>query len=173
MLKKIIDNGSTLIDYEKITDDQERRLIYFGRYAGDAGAIDILWLMGEYWQYHGINTPFSQFKQANQYQSVEQAQLHLQKIGDLIKKQGLPQDITPLVIGVLGYGNVSKGAQQIFECLPIERIEPNDLKTFVNTQKYDPHKVYLTVFKEEHLVKHKLDKPFDLQDYYNKVLFMT
>ena len=30
MLKKIIDCGSTLIDYEKITDVQNRRQVYFG-----------------------------------------------------------------------------------------------------------------------------------------------
>ena len=47
LLQKIIDSGSTLIDYEKITDEKGRRLIYFGPYAGDAGAIDILSLMGE------------------------------------------------------------------------------------------------------------------------------
>ena len=46
LLQRIIDNGSTLIDYEKITDENGRRLIYFGPYAGDAGAIDILALMG-------------------------------------------------------------------------------------------------------------------------------
>ena len=45
LLKKIMAANATLIDYEKITDDKNRRLIYFGRYAGDAGAIDILHLM--------------------------------------------------------------------------------------------------------------------------------
>jgi len=31
-----------LIDYEKITDEDDKRLIAFGKYAGIAGAIDFL-----------------------------------------------------------------------------------------------------------------------------------
>jgi len=166
MLKKIIAGGSTLIDYEKIVDDHNRRLVFFGRYAGDAGAIDILWLIGEYWQHKGINTPFSKAKQAKFYHSVNEAQAHIKEIGELIKKQGLPEEISPLVIGVLGYGNVSTGAQQIFDCLPVERIEPENLQALVENGQRDPHKVYLTVFKEEHLVKHKSGEVFNLQDYY-------
>lgn len=164
MLKKIIDNGSTLIDYEKVSDARGRRLIFFGRYAGDAGAIDILWLMGEYWHHHEITTPLTQFKQAIHYHSVAEAQNYLIEIGDQIKKQGLPQAISPVVIGILGYGNVSTGAQQIFNCLPIERIEPADLKSL----KANAKKVYLAIFKEEHLVKHKENQPFELQDYYQQ-----
>jgi alpha-aminoadipic semialdehyde synthase len=57
MLKRIIDGGSTLIDYKRIIDQRNRRLVYFGHYAGDAGAIDILWLMSEYWEYQGIKPP--------------------------------------------------------------------------------------------------------------------
>jgi hypothetical protein len=65
LLQRIIDSGSTLIDYEKITDDQGRRLIYFGPYAGDAGAIDILSLMGEHWADKGIDTPFAVVRRAH------------------------------------------------------------------------------------------------------------
>lgn len=166
MLKKIISTGSTLIDYEKITDDQGRRLIFFGRYAGDAGAIDILWLLGEYWQYHGIFTPFSRLKQAIHYHSVKQAQNHLHQIGNIINNNGLPKEITPLVIGILGYGNVSIGAQQIFDRLPIERIAPGDLKLFIESRQGNANTIYLTIFKEEHLVKHKRGAEFRLQDYY-------
>jgi len=42
LLRKIMDSHATLIDYEKITDAKDRRLVYFGPFAGDAGAIDIL-----------------------------------------------------------------------------------------------------------------------------------
>ena len=166
LLKRIIDSHSTLIDYERVIDAQKRRLIYFGNYAGDAGAIDILWLMGQYWQQKGINTPFNQYKQALNYQSVEEARRHLREIGARIKSEGLPDEISPVVIGILGYGNVSEGAQQILGSLPMERINPQRLKSLVESEPVDRHKVYLTIFKEEHLVKHKLDMPFQLQDYY-------
>ncbi|MEJ2055875.1 MAG: hypothetical protein P8X42_18325, partial [Calditrichaceae bacterium] len=81
MLKQIIKGGSTLIDYEKITDAQNRRKVFFGNFAGDAGALDILWLMGEYWQARGINTPFLQCRQALNYQSVDEAKQEIKNIG--------------------------------------------------------------------------------------------
>jgi len=119
MLQRIIDSGSTLIDYEKITDEQGRRLVYFGPFAGDAGALDILWLAGEYWQNKGLQTPFNACRQANQYDSVADAKAQLSKTGDQIRTQGLPGKISPLVIGIMGYGNVSKGAQNIFNAYKI------------------------------------------------------
>ncbi len=166
MLQKIIDSGSTLIDYEKITDEQGRRLVFFGRYAGDAGALDILWLMGEYWQAKGIDTPFKECRQANHYHSVEEAKAFLTTVGKQIKDDGLPQELAPLTIGVLGYGNVSQGAQQVFDCLPTQRVAPEELAALVKGNNWNRHTVYITVFKEEHLVNPKSGQPFELQDYY-------
>ena len=166
LLKKIMAANATLIDYEKITDDKNRRLIYFGRYAGDAGAIDILHLMGEYWEHQGIDAPFKDCRAAHQYDSVADAKVHISKIGDTIKKQGLPEKLVPMVIGVLGYGNVSGGAQQILDCLPTQRIAPCDLNAFVKKGKFDSKTVYVSVFKEEDLVKNKEGKAFELQEYY-------
>lgn len=166
MLKRIIQSGSTLIDYEKILDDQNRRMVYFGSFAGDAGALDILWLTGEHWQYHGSDTPLVECKQANQYHSLVEAKDVLRKIGQRILQEGFPQQISPVVIGILGYGNVSKGAQQIFDCLPLEHLEPENLAGFIHDKKGRHDRIYLTVFKEEHLAKNKSGEPFDLQEYY-------
>ena len=47
-LDAILDKNIRLIDYEKITDEKNNRLIAFGRYAGIAGAIDLLKGLGEY-----------------------------------------------------------------------------------------------------------------------------
>lgn len=166
LLKRIMDSASTLIDYEKITDDSGRRLVFFGPYAGDAGAIDILWLMGEYWQSKGWQTPLSQIKQARYYDSVQDAKDKISKIGEQIAKEGLPDEISPLIFGVLGYGNVSKGAQNILNCLPVQQLEPDELEAFVNAGHFDRHKIYIAVFKEEDLVEPATDFKFELQDYY-------
>ncbi|NOX89573.1 MAG: hypothetical protein GXO77_11145 [Calditrichaeota bacterium] len=168
MLQKIIDGKSTLIDYEKITDDSGRRLVFFGRFAGDAGAIDILWLMGENWKHRGLKTPFEKCKQALHYHSVKEAHQHLQEIGKEIKEKGLPESLQPLVIGILGYGNVSKGAQYIFDALPVKRIEPDELPALFESRNFDPKTIYLTIFKEEHLVAHKSGQKFNLSDYYQR-----
>ena len=168
LLQRIIDSGSTLIDYERITDAAGRRLIYFGPYAGDAGAIDILSLMGEHWAEKGIDTPFAEILRAHQYESVKSACEHIGEIGVRIQKDGLPTQLSPFTIGILGYGNVSGGAQQIFECLPTERIAADEINDWVRQGKGDRHTLYLTVFKERDLVRHKANEAvFDLQEYYD------
>ena len=168
LLKRIIDSGSTLIDYEKITDSQGRRLIYFGPYAGDAGAIDILSLMGEHWADKGIDTPLAAVRRAHQYESLEAAHKHLTDIGHRIQKIGFPRTLCPFTIGILGYGNVSSGAQQIFDCLPTRRLAVDTVQSFVEQGAGDPHTVYITVFKERDLVKPiSVDATFDLQEYFD------
>ena len=168
LLKQIIDSGSTLIDYERITDAAGRRLVYFGPYAGDAGAIDLLSLMGEHWANKGLDTPFAEVRRAHQYESVKAACEHLGEIGARIQKDGLPRQLCPFTIGILGYGNVSGGAQQIFECLPTERISADEINDWVRRGQGDRQTLYLTVFKEQDLVRHKAKAAiFDLQEYYN------
>ena len=168
MLQKIIDGGSTLIDYEKIADEHGRRLTYFGPYAGDAGAIDILSLMGEHWAHKGFETPLAAVRRAHQYDSVEAAGAHLADIGRTIRRKGFPTMLSPFTVGILGYGNVSKGAQQIFDCLPTERIPADTLNAFLAKGRGNRHTVYVTVFKEQDLVKPKAaGEAFDLQTYFD------
>jgi len=165
LLKKIIESSSTLIDYEKITNDKKQRLVYFGNFAGDAGTIDILSLMGEYWEHKGIKTPFSECKRAHGYTSVDDAKEHIKFIGEKIEKDGISLKLTPMVVGILGYGNVSKGVQSILNALPVEYIEPDALKELSGNSK-ENNKIYVCVFKEKDLVKSKTGKGFDLQNYY-------
>jgi alpha-aminoadipic semialdehyde synthase len=165
MLQQIIDGGSTLIDYERIENEQARRLIYFGNYAGHAGAIDILWLMGAHWHARGQETPFSALRQALNYSSLEDAKKHLRQIGEKIAAHGFPGTLPPVVVGILGYGNVSKGAQEVFDCLPVERVEPTNLPALFQ-KTTDSRKIYLVIFKEQDLVFRKEDGAFELQHYY-------
>ncbi|MBF0201686.1 MAG: hypothetical protein HQK66_10305 [Desulfamplus sp.] len=164
ILKKIMEGGSTLIDYEKIIDVNRGRLIYFGRYAGDAGAIDILHLMGRYWAHKGIETPFTQCRPAHGYPSVEEAKKALKEIGRQIREQGFPQVLSPVVFGILGYGNVSRGVQQIFNCLPVKEVPPSDLASL--SGNFDPATLYIAIFKEEDMVKRRDGGPFDLNGYF-------
>lgn len=77
---------------------------------------------------------------------------------------GLPKQLCPFVVGFAGYGNVSRGAQELFDILPHESIEPDDLAHITSQRNV----LYKCVFKEEHMVK-PIDPTanFDLQDYYN------
>jgi saccharopine dehydrogenase (NAD+, L-lysine-forming) len=167
LLQKIIDSRSTLIDYERITDAQGRRLVYFGPYAGDAGIIDMLSLMGEHWAAGGIATPFSAVRRAHQYDALKAARAHLAEVAAAIRRDGFPRQLSPFTVGILGYGNVSKGAQQALDCLPTERIAVDDIKAFVKEGRGDRHTVYITVFEEKDLVAPRAPgSAFDLQEYY-------
>ena len=112
MLQKILDDKITLLDYEKIANDEGRRLVFFGEYAGNAGMIDTLHGLGRRLKEHfGLDTPFLKVKHAYQYNSVKDAIEHLKMIGKEIEANGLPEEITPLNVFLMGYGHVSHGSQ--------------------------------------------------------------
>lgn len=167
MLKRLLDLGCVLIDYEKITDEKGRRLIFFGRHAGWAGMLDTLWALGKRLEWEGVPTPFVSIQQAHTYPDLEAARRAVQEAGERIRREGLPRDLVPLVVGFAGYGNVSRGAQEIFDLLPFQEVEPGDLAALFE-QEPDPHTLYKVVFKEEHMVEPvDPEGSFDLQDYYN------
>jgi len=168
MLQKILDLRCNLLDYERIVDDKGRRLIFFGHYAGLAGMIDSLWTLGRRISREGIPDYFSKLKRAYEYDSLEDAKRALKTIGDEIREKGLPENLTPLVCGITGYGHVSRGAQEILECFPLIEIEPEQLPELGVQIPISKNHLYKVVFKEEHLVKPKNPaEDFSLQDYYD------
>ncbi|MBS3777830.1 MAG: hypothetical protein KGY50_00890 [Candidatus Thermoplasmatota archaeon] len=167
MLRKMMQLNCTLIDYERIVDENNRRLIFFGRYAGIAGMVDTFWGFGKRLQKeHNIKNPFSKIKQSYQYDSLTKLKQHFANIGKYIETHGVPESINPVIVGFAGYGNVSKGAQEIFDLLPFVELQPQQLKTVFDEP--DPHTLYKVVFKEEDMVQPKNPlNPFQLQDYYH------
>lgn len=166
MLKRIMELRATLIDYERICDPRGRRLIFFGPLAGAAGAIDIFHLLGQYWDHHGLKTPFLECLQALDYSSLEEAKTHFQVVGRLISEGAIPSSLAPLVVGVLGYGQVSQGAQAVLESFPLERVTPEELPTLISRGDGRQDRLYLSVFKEEDLVRPLGSSKFVLEDYY-------
>ncbi len=168
MLKRMLELECNLIDYEKVTDEKGRRLIFFGRHAGLAGMIDTLWALGKRLTWEGIPNPFTEIKNAYKYNSLEEAKKNISQAGEEIKRDGLPEPLTPLIFGVTGYGHVSTGAQEILNLLPFEQISPEEIFSLVKQSNSSRNQVYKVVFKEEHLVEPKTaGSRFDLQDYYD------
>ncbi len=83
-LDKILEQKIRLIDYEKITNQNNSRLIAFGKYAGIAGAIDFLKGFGQYLMQMGISTPFLSANCSYKYFELREAYEHLRKIGEKI-----------------------------------------------------------------------------------------
>lgn len=162
-LKRIIDLGATLIDYERIVDDHGRRLVFFGPFAGLAGMIDTLWALGRRLKHEGIASPFAKVKPAHHYGDLDHFKREFVAVVDEIRAGGLPGEISPLVCGFAGYGQVSQGAQRVFDLLPSEEVAPEDLSSIAPARD----KCYKVVFREEHMVR-RVDssRSFDLQEYY-------
>lgn len=167
MLRKMMELKCNLIDYEKIVDEQGKRLIFFGRYAGMAGMIDSLWALGLRLKEKGFNTRLLKLKQAHHYNSLKEAKDDISWIGQLIAENGIPHELRPFVIGVTGYGNVSQGAQEIIGLLPVKEIAAEKLLELGKRRKLPDNIVYKVIFKEEDLVEHIHGEPFDLHDYYS------
>jgi len=167
MLQRALDLGCTIVDYEKIVDDRGKRLIAFGNYAGLAGMIDTLWALGRRLDWEGVESPFSQLKQASQYKDLSQAKAAIAVVGNAITSGGLPEELRPLVVGIAGYGNVSRGAQEILDLLPVTELTAGELLNGWNATDGD-RSVLKVVFREEDTVLPLTDEgAFELQNYYD------
>lgn len=168
MLQKIIDSRITLIDYEKIEDKKGKRLIFFSVQAGQAGIIESIWSLGERLKEEGIENPFTEITRPYKYNSLDEAKQAFINVGNNIKENGLVKDISPLTIGVSGYGNVSKGVQEMLDLLPIIEISPTELQKLIEAGNYSNNHIYKIIFKEIDMVAPILDNDhFELQDYYD------
>jgi alpha-aminoadipic semialdehyde synthase len=169
MLSRLLELKATLIDYERIVDEKNRRLIFFGRHAGLAGMINTLWALGKRLEAEGTPSPFSRLKQARSYADLSGAREDLQRIAAAIQKDGVPEAIHPLVVGFTGYGNVSRGAQEILSLLPLETVSPEALAAVAHDRSRSRNTVYQVVFAESDLAESLTEgAAFDLDDYYRR-----
>jgi saccharopine dehydrogenase (NAD+, L-lysine forming) len=166
MLKRFIEQRCTVIDYERITDDEGKRLVFFGRYAGMAGMIETLRALALRWQKRGFHTPLQDIRPAYDYASRSEAQEHLQEIGRQLARRGLPEEISPLTIGITGYGQVSSGAQEMLLGLPVEELSPLQLQSRT-ARRNDV--IYKVVFSEKDMVvPNDQGAVFSLPEYYSR-----
>jgi len=61
LLRQVLDLGITLVDYEKIADADGRRLVKFGRQAGQAGMVETLRALGRRLAAEGV-TGFDKYR---------------------------------------------------------------------------------------------------------------
>jgi saccharopine dehydrogenase (NAD+, L-lysine-forming) len=169
MLKRMMELGSSIIDYEKIVNEKGQRILYFGSYAGQAGMIDSLWALGRRLKLEGVETPFLRLKQTMRYKSLVEAKEEVAEVGRLIHKKGLPPGLIPFVCGFLGYGHVSQGAQEIYDLIPHDTVLPKDLAGLFRKTGPPARGLYKVVFKEEDMVRPAAPGGvFDLQEYYRE-----
>ncbi|MFH1420221.1 MAG: bifunctional lysine ketoglutarate reductase /saccharopine dehydrogenase family protein [Planctomycetota bacterium] len=162
-LRRLLELDCQLIDFEKIEDEQGRRMVFFGKFAGLAGMIDTLWALGRRLKHEGIDSAFEAVQQAYRYNDLDHARRALRDVAERIRRDGLPEQLRPFVCGFAGYGQVSQGAQEIYDVLPVEEVSPDALDGLTA----EANVCYKTVFHEEHMVEPvEPSRAFELQDYY-------
>ncbi len=167
MLQRMMDLKCNLIDYERVVDEQGKRIIFFGRYAGMAGMINSFWVLGLRLREFGFASNLIRIRQSHQYNSLREAKDDISAIGQLIAENGIPQQLRPFVIGFTGYGNVSQGAQEICGLLPVKEISAAKLLELHTRSKLPDNLVYKVVFREEDMYERIDGAPFDLHDYFH------
>ncbi len=151
LLRRLLDLCCTLIDYERIVDRFGRRLIFFGRHAGYAGMIDALWAFGQRMLAEGVDTSFSRVQPAHDYGSVDEAAGFIAStVGRKIRELGIHPSVHPLIVGFTGGGNVSQGAQEIFDRLPVVELDPGELPEMATARHLSRRAVYKVALRREH-----------------------
>jgi saccharopine dehydrogenase (NAD+, L-lysine-forming) len=178
MLRRLMELECQLVDYERITDARGRRLIFFSRFAGLAGAIDSLWALGLRLAWEGLTpNPFAALEQTYRYPTLEEALAAVREVGARIAAEGLPSELCPFVVGITGYGNASLGAQEVIDALGAAPVAParlDDLFTVpAEAARADDvasrRAVHKVVFAEQDLVARRdASAPFALDEYYRQ-----
>ena len=152
-----------LFDYETIRSRDGKRLVAFGQYAGIAGMIDGLRGVGERLLSKGYSSPFMGVGSAYMYPSIDSAKRAVEYCGEEIRRVGLPKPLLPFRVVFTGAGNVTQGAQSVFEALPHQYVDPAALPSV----KPDPHTLYAAKVSAEHMVQHAQGQPFNKAQYYD------
>ncbi len=161
LLRRLLELRCTLMDYEIILNRYGKRLIFFGRHAGYAGMVDALWALGQRMLTEGYETSFAAVRPAHTYRSVDEAADFLAAtVGRRIRQQGLNPALHPLVVGFTGGGNVSQGAQEILDRLPMVEVQPEDLPTLASATGLSRKAVYKVVFRREARVDFERHLPY-------------
>eukprot|EP01133_Synstelium_polycarpum_P015981 gene15981-19006_t len=158
MLDEINKKHIRLIDYERITDEKNRRLVRFGAFAGYAGMIDMLHALGDRLLAKGFSTPFL----------LENAMDAVRAIGEEISQVGLPDELLPFTFAFTSEGAVAQGALSIFKLLPHKMVTPDEMVDLVKNKKGERGILYGTMVTSEHMVEPiDPEKKFNKKEYYD------
>lgn len=166
MLKALIERKNTVVDYELIRDDKNHRLITAFTYnAGYAGMVDTLWTLGKRLKAKGIKNLFEQIPQSIEVEDLRKIKEIIREAGKQIEKEGTPKEIPPVITAFLGKGKTSKGAQMIYDLLPVQEIKSSEIKSIY--KKGSRNKMYKLVLGKDEIYKLKPGEGIDMEEYKN------
>ena len=143
MLQAILDNKIDLYDHETFTGKDNKRLIGFGRYAGNVGAYNGFRAFGI--KYELFNLPKAE--------SLPDKSALVSRL----KKLMLPN----IKIVLTGKGKVGMGAKEILDAMKIKEVS---VENYLSKTYTEPVYVHIDV---EHYNKRKDGQPFEKSHFYN------
>lgn len=143
LLRAILAKNIRLIDYERLTDRQHRRVVAFGRFAGIVGAYNGLYTFGKKFGLYNIRRARDCFDLADL--RTEYAKIKLPAIK----------------IAITGTGRVGKGAMEVLNEVGIRRVKASD---YLKRHYQEP--VYTQLEVTQYNQK-KDGKLFHKQDFYD------
>jgi len=163
LLDAMLEKNVRMIDYEKMEDSSGKRVVAFGKYAGIAGMIDILHGLGLRLLALGHHTPFMHIGPAHNYRNSHHARQGIRDAGYEISLGMMPKSIGPLTFVFTGAGNVSQGAQEIFQELPHEYVPPSMLAKVA--LHGDTNKLYACEIRRPDQFERKIGGGYDAQEF--------
>jgi len=142
LLQEILRQKIQLVDYEVLTDNNGKRIVAFGRYAGIVGAYNGILAFG-------IRFNLFHLKRAHECFDLDELQGEFKKV-----------KLPPIKIILTGGGRVAKGAMEVLLGMGIRKV---NTWSFLNERFIEP--VFCQINPREYN-KHKRGKEFDRMDFY-------
>lgn len=142
LLHAALEKKIRLIDWETLTDDKNKRLIAFGRWAGIVGAYHAIRMIG-------LKSGAFEIKQMSECHNFAEAQREFAKV-----------KLPVLKIVLTGTGRVSKGAAFLLDLLGIKKVSPYN---FCYNEFDEP--VYTQLTSGDMYYREGFDK-FNAEDYH-------
>ena len=164
MLQTLVNNNSTVIDYELIRTDKNIRLVTAFTYnAGYAGMVDSLWTLGKRLKINGVPNPFELINQAIEEEHLNKAKESFNLAAREIELNGTPEELPPIIVCILGKGKTAQGTREMFDILPHEDISIEQLKEIY--QSGSRKKLYALHIDIEEIYRLKKDSPLPVEEY--------
>ena len=164
MLQTLVENNSTIIDYELIRTNKNIRLVTAFTYnAGYAGMVDSLWTLGNRLKINGVPNPFELLHQAIEEEHLTKAKESFKLAAKEIESNGTPVELPPIIVCFLGKGKTAQGTREMFDILPHEDISIEKLKeTYHNGSRKRLYALHIDI---EEIYRLKKDSPRLVEKY--------
>lgn len=141
LLQKCEELKITLIDFEYLTDENNVRLISFGRWAGIVGAYNTIWTYGQKYKLFDIKRAYQCFDHVEMFKELTTIKL------------------PPIKIVITGSGRVAHGALETLSHLQIKQVSPEDYLS----KQYN--EAVFCCLNRRHYIKHKKNEIHDFQHF--------